>query len=259
MALSNYDQLVWLVDTIRSAGHISKSEIDALWASSPLNVKKETVYPLRSFHRHRQYIADKLHVNIDCDWSTQTYYIAHATNPAERGISTLLSNTMAVSNTLTGKPEIAKRVIFEEKEHGFRHLPSVIEAMYSKMAIVLHFVKEADMQPVSVVPYCLREVDGEWLLAAKPVDGKSEVQVYYLKEVEMIHGTKQSGKMPRFFNGEVFFASWQEQHQPKKKVVKKATAEKPAKKEKAPKKEEKKAPQKVEKKVVQEQAQLSLF
>ena len=46
-----YGQYVWLIDTIRSAGRITKAEIDRRWAKSSLNEKHEDTYPLRSFHR----------------------------------------------------------------------------------------------------------------------------------------------------------------------------------------------------------------
>ena len=41
MAFLQYKKYIWLVDTIRSAGHISKEEIDRKWYYSSINENHE--------------------------------------------------------------------------------------------------------------------------------------------------------------------------------------------------------------------------
>jgi len=52
-----FQRLIWLVDTIYSAGHISRDEIDRRWSSARYNDMHETEYGERNFHRHREAIA----------------------------------------------------------------------------------------------------------------------------------------------------------------------------------------------------------
>lgn len=56
---------VWLVDTIRHAGHITLEEINDLWLRNyVLNPGHETEIPERTFHRHREAIIDLFDVDL---------------------------------------------------------------------------------------------------------------------------------------------------------------------------------------------------
>ena len=48
-----FQRLIWLVDTIYSAGKITRDEIDRRWASSIYNDNKDLEYGERNFHRHK--------------------------------------------------------------------------------------------------------------------------------------------------------------------------------------------------------------
>jgi len=51
MSLSQFKKYFWLVDTIRSAGKISKDEIDRKWRSTSINERHEPKIPDSSFFR----------------------------------------------------------------------------------------------------------------------------------------------------------------------------------------------------------------
>ncbi|MBQ9427587.1 MAG: hypothetical protein IJU36_08180 [Paludibacteraceae bacterium] len=70
MLLNKY---IWLKDTIYSAGHISREEIDRRWCSSLLS-KDEMSIPPRTFHRWRIAIEELFQISIEYDkW--KGYYI----------------------------------------------------------------------------------------------------------------------------------------------------------------------------------------
>ncbi len=58
-----FQRLIWLVDTIYSAEHISRDEIDSRWSSARYNDMHETEYGERNFHRHRETIQEMFGVN----------------------------------------------------------------------------------------------------------------------------------------------------------------------------------------------------
>lgn len=261
MASSLYNQYVWLVDTFRTSGRLTKREIDALWAKSPLNEKKEKVYPIRSFHRHREAVTELFGLYIVCDkLDDNRYYLSEKSDLHGRALPLHLCNVLAFSNLLLEQPDLQKRVQFEEDNSGAIHLSAVLNAMRAKHAILLTF--KGGQLPQAVIPYCLYEYQHTWLLAAKPADGNGEVQVYQLNEVASTSLTKIVGSMPRWFNSDVFFASWVEAHQPVKKVKKSITDSKAEKS--SAKKAEKPAPKVVEKAATKKvenplAEQLSLF
>ena len=47
MSVSQYNKYIWLVDTIRSAGKITKEDIDRKWAYSSYNENHESRFPER--------------------------------------------------------------------------------------------------------------------------------------------------------------------------------------------------------------------
>ena len=51
MSVLQYNKYIWLVDTIRSAGKITKEDIDRKWVSSSYNENHESRFPERTFFR----------------------------------------------------------------------------------------------------------------------------------------------------------------------------------------------------------------
>ena len=97
-----YGQYVWLIDTIRSAGRITKAEIDRRWAKSSLNEKHEDTYPLRSFHRHKEAIREIFGLIIGCDLSGgYVYYISNFDDLASDGYRSHLLKSLELLSLLT--------------------------------------------------------------------------------------------------------------------------------------------------------------
>ena len=70
LLLSRY---IWLIDTIYSAGHITRDEIDRRWCRSLLS-ENEMSIPPRTFHRWRIAIEELFQISIEYDkW--RGYYI----------------------------------------------------------------------------------------------------------------------------------------------------------------------------------------
>ena len=64
MAASQYNRYIWLVETIRRAGHISRADIDRKWADSRYNDNKESALPERTFFRYRNAIEELFGIDI---------------------------------------------------------------------------------------------------------------------------------------------------------------------------------------------------
>lgn len=221
MAASLYNQLIWLVSTIHSAGRITKREIDQQWAQSPLNTSNEKVYPLRTFHRHREAISQMFGIYIGCDTNfTNCYYIANSDDLRDTTLRLRVLDTMALSSLLIDSVDLQKRVIFEKTNDRQALLSVVLRAMRDKCALRMEFKEEKHMRSVEAIPYCLQEKDHLWYLAAKPLKGDDnvEVQVYMLSDVKTACLTKGKQTMPRWFNGEVFFQAFFEARAPKRKA-----------------------------------------
>lgn len=269
MAANLYGQYVWLIDTIRSAGRIKKSEIDKRWEKSSLNEKKETSYPLRSFHRHKEAIRNMFGLIIACDLSkgNYTYYISNFDDLSSSGYRSNLLRCLEFSNQLMDPSfDVKRRIFFEPVTDGSVHLAAIFAAMSEKIAVRITFLPELGRSSVEAVPYCLKEKNNCWYLAAKDLhaNGNVETQVYSLRDVASVVVTSTKATMPRHFNGEIFFNAYfgelLKTEKPKKKAVKeeKPKAEKP-KAEKKPKVEKPAKPAKAAAEPDHSVEQLSLF
>ena len=207
-----YGQYVWLIDTIRSAGRITKAEIDRRWAKSSLNEKHEATYPLRSFHRHKEAIREVFGLIIGCDLSGgYVYYISNFDDLASDGYRSHLLKSLEFSNQLLDNTtDIRRRILFEPLNDGSEHLAAIFAAMRDKLALQITYRSEFGKDPMEVVPYCLKEKNFIWYLAAKKLHGSGlvETEVVKLPELESVIISATKASMPRHFNGEIFFNSY---------------------------------------------------
>ncbi len=104
MSVVQYKKYFWLVDTIRSAGRISREEIDRKWASARINDNHESRLPESTFFRYKNAIEELFDIEILCDRATGQYYIDD-TDINSRTKQWLLSQ-FAVSQSLDTSREL---------------------------------------------------------------------------------------------------------------------------------------------------------
>ena len=75
MSVSQYKRYIWLVDTIRSAGKISREEIDRKWASARINDNHEPRLADSTFFRYKNDVEELFDIEILCDRANGLYYI----------------------------------------------------------------------------------------------------------------------------------------------------------------------------------------
>ena len=73
-----FRQYIWLADTIYSAGHITREDINRKWRDNSLVNPDETLeIPERTFHNWKHAIEDLFELCIECDRRTGKYpYVA---------------------------------------------------------------------------------------------------------------------------------------------------------------------------------------
>ena len=98
---------VWLVDTIYTAGHITRAEINRKWAQNySLNELHENAIPERTFHNWIWAIQDLFQINIECSRKLGgAYYIEDAEDLERGGVRQWLINTFAVNNLINERSE----------------------------------------------------------------------------------------------------------------------------------------------------------
>lgn len=207
MAANLFNRYVWLAETIHSAGRISKLEIDRKWISSPLNTEGDEEYEIRSFHRHKEAIAELFGLNIECDkMRGNEYYISNLQDVKKGSFRAWLLSHLAITNLMTENSELRERILFDDSDPQPSFLPMVIEAMHAEQTLLVTY-PDASFE---LQPYGLRQFRYKWYVVGMsslyPDD--KEPRVFELETVEQMQLMKKKWHMPKRFDAQRFFQGY---------------------------------------------------
>lgn len=206
-----FQRLIWLVDTIYSAGHISRDEIDRRWSSARYNDMHETEYGERNFHRHRETIQEMFGIDIVCNRTTKEYSIQGLDEANGAGMRSWLMNTFAINNMVNLGGGMEERILFETIPEGTRYLSTIVNAMRDGKQLYISYQNFVRPEPHSflLAPYCLKLSKRRWYVIGKPDDHPEEAdpRVYSLDRVKELTATDKTFKMPKDFKASKFFAN----------------------------------------------------
>ena len=158
---------VWLVDTIRRAGRISLEEINSRWLDNyALNPDHEGEIPERTFHRHREAIAELFGVDILCDRATNTYYIKDDGELNKPSFSSWLFNGLSLDNQLMTHEGVKSRIMFEDTPRGAEFLSAIVEAMSTNhvLAMTYRSYNRPEDTEWFIEPWGLKQYRRRWYL-----------------------------------------------------------------------------------------------
>jgi len=213
MSVVQYKKYIWLVDTIRSAGKISRDQIDRKWASARINDVHESHLPDSTFFRYKKDIEELFDIDILCDRSTGEYYI----DDSDLGSQTRqwLLSQFAVSQTLDTSRELRDRILYESIPEGTQYLTTIVNAMRdSKMLLVSHLRFDSKEKPhiFYLSPLCMKVFKQRWYVLGlvEELDGSNqtgnEPRIYSLDRVGSIEPLEKSFIRPKNFDPQAYFA-----------------------------------------------------
>ncbi len=204
-----FQRLIWLVDTIYSAGHISRDEIDRRWSVSHYNDMHETSYGERNFHRHRETITELFGIEIVCNRATKEYSIEGLDNVGGKKVRSWLINTFAINNMVNLAGGMKDRIIFEAIPEGTRFLSTIVTAMKDEKKLYVAYQGFSRSEPHAflLAPFCLKVFKQRWYLVGKPDDHPEEAEprVYALDRMVEMQGTDAPFRLPKDFKASLFF------------------------------------------------------
>lgn len=185
MARNLLGRYVWLIDTIRRYGSITREQLNRLWVRSPYSDGEPL--PRRTFYNYRTAIEELFSISIECNPATYEYYIASGDNRQE-GVTDWLLNSAAMSNVLSTVSDVSDRIFLEDVPSARRYLSQVVSALREHRAV--HFTyrpytRSTPTPGVVVEPYFLKIFRQRWYLTGRNViDGK--VKTYALDRMEEV-------------------------------------------------------------------------
>jgi len=198
---------IWLVQTFIRAGAdgLSLEEISKRWER-----RFDSPYSRRTFNNHRKEVEDVFGIFIDCNRSTNRYFIEYTDDVAdENAESAWLINTFTVNKMLSlGKERLSGRVSVENIPSGHIHLTSVMEAMSDRHEIEITYRKysSTSVEKLTLRPYAVKENAKRWYMVAYCIE-RQGLRVYGLDRVLSLEITDREFQMPKDFDVDEKFAT----------------------------------------------------
>lgn len=207
MAKNYFNRYVWLIDTIQRYGHISLADISRQWQRSSLN---EDGSPMaeRTFHNHREAIADTFGLEIRCDRSLG-YYIANSDDLEGDSVKQWLLESLSLNNLLNESSDMRERILFEKIPSAQKWMSVIVNAMRDGKALRMTYQSFWRDEPVvyETHPYCIKLFKQRWYMLSK-TEGKRQPRIYALDRIQDLEVLKKALRLPKGFSGEEFFSNY---------------------------------------------------
>ena len=204
MARESINRCVWLVDTIRRYGHITRQQLNECWMRSPYSQGQPL--PRRTFYNYRDAVEELFNLRIECNPSTYEYYIAHDDSNGT-SIANWLLNSMSIQDTLSGSRDVADRIFVENVPSARDHLGAIIDALKQNHPIRFSYHPYTRTLPthgIEVEPYFIKLFKQRWYLVGWNVEEK-RIKTYALDRMKDLIVLPETFVLPDDFDAQTYF------------------------------------------------------
>lgn len=185
MANQTINRCVWLLDTIRRHGRITRRQLEEAWLRSPFSNGK----PLsrRTFCNHREAAEELFKVNIVCDTRSFEYYIEEDEGNNE-SVTDWLLNSVALNDVLVGAREITDRIFVENVPSAREFLADIIDALKNRQRVRFDYhpyTRSLPTRDVVIEPYFLKLFKQRWYAIGRNVE-ENRVKTYALDRMKAL-------------------------------------------------------------------------
>ena len=201
---------IWLADTIRSRGPISKKEIDSLWRNCSINDEHASSIPERTFFRYKDAVEELFGIVIRTEKSGgQAYYSVESDMGNRQDMQWSLMSQFALHNVLQDSEKLQDRILYEHIPGGTQYLTQIVEAMRDSRMLEMTRSNFIDDQPhtYEIAPYCMKVFKQRWYLFGK-TNAYPEPRIYALDRILSLKTLNKKFRLPASFDAEAYFSSY---------------------------------------------------
>ncbi len=208
MAKEYFNRYVWLIETIRRAGHISLQDISRKWSFSSLNKKGEDYLPERTFHNHRAAILDIFGIEIKND-RTLGYYIGDDSDVEGDSLKQWMFDSLSMNSLLNESAGMRNRILFERVPSSRTYLADIAQAMKDEKSVEITYQSfhRQESNTFETHPYCLKLFRQRWYMLAKS-EGYDHPRIYALDRIFDLKITDSPLQVDKKFDAEIFFSNY---------------------------------------------------
>ena len=144
MSRDLFSRYIWLIDTIKRYGALTREQINQLWIRSSFSNGEPM--PRRTFYAYRNAIEELFKVNIECNPSTFEYFIAHDDEHHESVMNWLL-NSASIGNLLNDARDIGDKIFLENVPSARQHLSIAVDSLKERRQIKFSYHPYSRINP----------------------------------------------------------------------------------------------------------------
>lgn len=194
---------IWLIDTIRRYGAITREKLNELWMQSPYS--DGSPMPRRTFYNYRGAIEELFNINIECNPTTYEYYIDSG-DSHQASVTDWLLNSAAMSNVLSSVRDVSERIFLEDVPSARLYLSQVISALQERHPLHFTYRPYTRINPtrdVVIEPYFLKIFKQRWYVTGFNIRDNS-IKTYALDRMADVSLGSETFTMDPDFDPENF-------------------------------------------------------
>ena len=204
MASKAINRYVWLINTLMQRKSLTFKEICDLWDRSSLTDGKALA--VRTFHQHREAIAELFGVEIVCDTNTYKYSIAQPEELKNNSAQQWLFNSFAISNTIEAGRNMKERILFEEIPSGAEFAQVVVDAMQQNRVLFVDYKPfQGEKFELYLQPYAMRVYNQRWYVVGRFKESGS-IRNIALDRILRMEITDEVFSLPEDFDASDYYA-----------------------------------------------------
>jgi len=175
-----FNRYLWLIDTIRRYGRITRADIDELWKRSQFS--NGDPLPRRTFCNYRAAAEELFKVEIKCDPVTFEYYIDEDGGEA---VTEWLLNAAATHEVISHSRDMADRIFVEDVPSAREFLAPVIDALRNHRRIQFTyqpFYRTVPTTGIVLEPYFVKLFRQRWYVVGRHVE-QDRIKTYALDRI----------------------------------------------------------------------------
>lgn len=203
MARDLFNRYVWLVDTIKRYGRITRKDLDECWRRSPFSNGEGLAR--RTFYNYRMAVEELFSINIECDTSTFEYYIAQE-DAHNESVTNWLLNSAATNDVLTASRDVSDRIFLEDVPSARNYLGLAIDALKHRHPICFTYNSYTRSQPtrgVTLEPYFLKIFKQRWYVTGRNA-ADLKIKTYALDRMQDVTISTDTFAEPAGFDVETY-------------------------------------------------------
>ncbi len=200
-----FSRYIWLVDTIKRHGRITRSELNRLWDRSRFAAEGSKGLPRRTFYNYRTAIEELFGLTIAYDAVTYEYYIPTADRNSA-SVSDWMLNSAAMGSVVLDAQEAADRIFVEDVPSARMHLGAVITALKAKHPIRFTYSPYNRVNPtrdVVIEPFFLKIFRQRWYITGRNVKDNA-IKTYALDRMTDVVVETTTFELPPDFDSKEY-------------------------------------------------------